>query len=141
MYCRVGLCRLGQRFSFVEYVIGGSIVKPLVRALFVEVAQVIVDSLPGLGHRVVGAPVNFFLLEAAPQALHVHVVQLAALAVHGDTHPVRLERSRERLGSKLRSLVRVGHLGRSVANNGLPAPHSQTLCERVRERTGTYQRY
>ena len=39
---------------------------PLVGAFFVEVAQVIVDFLPGLGHCLVGAPVDFFLLEAAP---------------------------------------------------------------------------
>ena len=56
MYCRVGLCRFGQRFSFVEYVVGGSAVKSLVRALFVEVAQVIGNPLPGLDHRLVGAP-------------------------------------------------------------------------------------
>ena len=48
MYCRVGLCRLGQRFSFVEYVVGSSVVKPLVGAFFVEVAQVVGDSFSGL---------------------------------------------------------------------------------------------
>ena len=72
MYCRVGLCRFGQRFSFVEYVIGRSVVKSLVRPLFVEVAQVVGNSLPGLAHRLVRAPVDFFLLEAAPEALHVY---------------------------------------------------------------------
>ena len=45
------------------------------RPLFVEVAQVVGNPLPGLGHRFVGAPVDFFLLEAAPEALHVHVVE------------------------------------------------------------------
>ena len=83
MYCRVGLYRYGQRFSFVEYVVGRSVVKSLVRPLFVEVAQVIGNPLPGLAHRLVGVPVDFFLIEAAPEALHVHVVGPAALAVRG----------------------------------------------------------
>ena len=130
MYCSTGLCRPVQRFSFERYVVGRSVVKPLVRAFFVEVAQVIGNTLPGLGHRVVGALVNFFLFKAAPQTLHVHIVQSAALAVHGDTHAVRLECTRERLRSKLRSLVRVEHLRRSVADNGLDAERG---VERVRE--------
>ena len=55
----------------------------------------------------VGAPVDFFLLEAAPQALHIHIVEPVALAVYRDAHAVRLQRSRERLGGKLRSPVSV----------------------------------
>ena len=30
VYCHAGLCRFGQRFSFVEYVVGRSVVKSLV---------------------------------------------------------------------------------------------------------------
>ena len=67
-----GYAALGSGFSFVEYVVGRSVVKSLVRPLFVEVAQVIGNPLPGLAHRLVRAPVDFFLLEAAPEALHVH---------------------------------------------------------------------
>ena len=44
-----GYAALVQRFSFVEYVVGGSVVKSLVRPLFVKVAQVIGNPLPGLG--------------------------------------------------------------------------------------------
>ena len=117
MYCCVGLCRLGQRFSFVEYVVGGSVVKSLVRPLFVEVAQVVVNSLPGLAHRLVRASVDFFLLEAAPEAFHVHIVE-EALAVHRDAHAVLLERTGERFGGKLRSLIGVEDLWRAVADNG-----------------------
>ena len=57
---------------------------------FVEVAQIPGNSLPGLAYRLVGAPVNVFLLEAAPEALHVHVVHPTALAVHRDAYAVRL---------------------------------------------------
>ena len=60
------------------------------RALFVEVAQIPGDSLPGLGNRFVRAPVDFFLLEVAPEAFHVHVVEPAAPAVHRDAYAVRL---------------------------------------------------
>ena len=46
----------------------------------VEVMQVVGNSLLGLAHRLVGVPVDFFLLEAAPEALHVHVARAASLA-------------------------------------------------------------
>ena len=71
----MGLCRFGQRFSFVEYVVGRSVVKSLVGAFLVEVTQVVGNSLPSLAHRLVRTPVDFFLLEAAPETLHVHVVE------------------------------------------------------------------
>ncbi len=74
MSCRVELCCFGQRLSFVEYVIGGLVVKSLVGTLFVEVAQVVGDPLSGLGHRLVCAPVDLFLLEAAPVALHPYTL-------------------------------------------------------------------
>ncbi len=66
-------------------------------------------------------PVDFFLLEAAPEALHVHIVQPAALAVHGDTHPVRLERSGERLLGALHKLFLLGLYPVRV--------HLETFCE------------
>ena len=66
MYFRVGLCRFDKRFSFEEYVVEGSVVKPLARAFLVEAAQVVGNSLPGLGHRLIRVPVDLFLLEAAP---------------------------------------------------------------------------
>ena len=57
-------------------------VKPLGRALFVEVVQAVGNSPLGLVHRFVCTPANFFLLEGMPEALHVHAAQPAALAVH-----------------------------------------------------------
>ena len=39
---------LRQRFSFVEYVVGRSVVKSLVRAFLVKVAQVVGNPLLGL---------------------------------------------------------------------------------------------
>ena len=81
MYCHAGLCRFEQRFAFVAYVVGNTAVKFLVGAFLVEAAQVVGNSLLGLAHRLVGVPVDIFLLEAAPWALHLHVVGPAALAV------------------------------------------------------------
>ena len=77
MYCRVGLCRFEQWLSFVEYVVGGSVVKSLVRPLFVEVAQVIGNPLPGLAHRLVRAPVAGRLLPAncfSPQSFSANLL-------------------------------------------------------------------
>ena len=86
----VRLRRYGQRFSFVEYVVGRSVVKSLVRAFLVQLVQVVGDALSGLAYGLAGEPVDCFLLGAAPQALHVHVVEPAALAVHGDAYAARL---------------------------------------------------
>ncbi len=80
----------------VEYVVGRSVAKPLVGAFLVEVAQVVGNSLPGLAYRLVGAPIDFFLLESALQTLHIHVVEPAALPVHRDTHTIRLEHTNGR---------------------------------------------
>ena len=65
------------------------VVKPLAGVFFVEAAQIPGDSLPSLAYRLVGAPVNSFLLEATPKALHVHIVYPTALAVQRDTYAVR----------------------------------------------------
>ena len=106
---------------------------------FVEVAQVVGDSLSGFGHCFVGAPVDFFLLEAAPEALHVHVVEPAALTIHRDAHAVRLERTGERLGGKLRSLVRIEDLWGAVADNGFFHRFDAKGCvHRVREPVGEH---
>ena len=57
---------------------------------FVEVAQIPADFLFGLGNCFVRAPIDFFLLEIAPEALHVRVVHPTALAVYKDAYAVRL---------------------------------------------------
>ena len=89
------------------------------RAFFVEVADVGGDPLFGLGHRLVRMPVHFLLLQAAPEALHVHVVEPATLAVHRDAHAVRLQRAGERFRRELRPLVRIENLWRAVATDRL----------------------
>ena len=86
MYCHAGLCRFGQRFSFIEYVVWGSVVKFLVRAFLVEVAQVVGNALLGLGHRLVCMSIDLLLLEAASETLHVHVARPASLAIHQDVY-------------------------------------------------------
>ena len=58
MYCPAGLRRFGQRFSFIEYVVGRSAVKPLVGAFLVEVTQVVGNAFLCLGHRLIGVPVE-----------------------------------------------------------------------------------
>ena len=44
VYCHTGLCRFGERFSLVEYVVRRSVVKPLVRAFFVKVVHLVGNS-------------------------------------------------------------------------------------------------
>ncbi len=43
VYRRVGPCPFDKRFSFVEYVVGGSVFKSLAGTLFVEAAQAAVS--------------------------------------------------------------------------------------------------
>ena len=58
MYCRVGLRRFGERLSFVEYVVGRSVVKALAWALLVKVAWVGGDPLSCLLYCLVRALVS-----------------------------------------------------------------------------------
>ena len=44
-FCHAGLCRFGERFSFIEYIVGRAVVKPLLGAFLVEVVQVVGDAL------------------------------------------------------------------------------------------------
>ena len=85
-----GYVATGSDFSFVEYVVGRSVVKSLVRAFLVQLVQVVGDALPWARLRSRSKPVDFFLLGVAPQVLHVHVVEPAALAVHGDAYAAHL---------------------------------------------------
>src|SRR6266704_2465471 len=63
----------------------------LVRALFVEEAEVPADALPRHGHAVVRMEEDLLVLERAPEPLHEHVVETAAAAVHRDPDPAGLE--------------------------------------------------
>ena len=58
MYCHTGLCCYGQRSSFIEYVVGRSVVKALAGALLVKVAQVGGDPLSRLLYCLVRALVS-----------------------------------------------------------------------------------
>ena len=55
--------------------LGRPIVKALVRAFFVEVADVVGDALSRLRWCCVRMQIDLFHLEAAPEMLHLHVVQ------------------------------------------------------------------
>ena len=70
----------------VEYAFGGTVVKYLVGAFLVELAQVVGDPHPGLSDGLVCMSIDLFLLEAVPEVLHVHVARPAFLAVHQDVY-------------------------------------------------------
>lgn len=73
---------------------------------------------PEFSGRLVGALVNVFVLHAAPQPLDNHVVDPAAFPIQADRHVVVFEDLGERISSRLRALVSVEDLGRTVACNG-----------------------
>ena len=64
VYCYAGLCRFGERFSLVEYVVGRSVIKSLMGAFLVEVAQVGRQCAFRPQPRLVCMPVDLLLLEA-----------------------------------------------------------------------------
>jgi len=61
-----------------------AVVQSLVRARLVVERHPAVDAGLRVGGAVVGVQVDFFVFQAAPQALDEHVVQAASAAVHGD---------------------------------------------------------
>ena len=54
--------------------------KVLVPAFTIVEPEIITDTQPGLGNRIVRFQIHLFVFQAAPQALHEHIVYPAALA-------------------------------------------------------------
>ena len=70
------------------------------------------DTLPRLGHVLVGFEVDLLVLETAPEPFDEDVIGKAAAAVHADGNPMGAQHAGEVVVGELAALVGVEDLGR-----------------------------
>ena len=75
-------CHLCQRFSSIIYVLGCEVVKALVRAFCVDVAEPGSDSPPASLSLPYSCRQTSPLLDAVPDAVHMHIFEPAGLTGH-----------------------------------------------------------
>ena len=111
----MGSCGLPPRF--IRFA-GREVAEARVRAFSIVILHPRADSGLAVAYRVEGIEVHALLLERAPQPLDEHVVQPAALAIHGDLNAGRLQFVRPVPAGELAALVRVEDLRLSIALQG-----------------------
>jgi hypothetical protein len=85
-------------------------VQALVPAFTIVKPEIISDTQPGLGNRVVRFQIHLFVFQAAPQTFHKHIVHTITLAVHADLDACRLDNAGESVTGKLCTLISVENI-------------------------------
>jgi len=87
------------------------------RPTLVVKSEVPLQTLAGLGHRVVGVQIHFLILDALPQPLDKDVVAPGAFAVHADLDAVLLHQVDKLGAGELAALVRIQDFWDTIVPN------------------------
>jgi hypothetical protein len=68
-------------------------------------SQIVADRTPRLCHAVIGAQINLFVFDRAPQPFNEHVVAPGTAAIHADPDQVVRQQASERYAGELAALV------------------------------------
>ena len=84
---------------------GCTIIKRLMKPVLIVKVEIVSQSTPSRGNRVIIVEIDFLILHTAPEPLNEDVVKIAASAVSTDGNLSRLKPIGKRLRSKLSALV------------------------------------
>ena len=85
----------------------------------IEPVDIAVDVGPGGADAVVDLEIHAFVLDAAPQALHEHIVAPCSTSIHRQLAAPIEDGVRELVGGELAALIGVDDLRRAMAGEGL----------------------
>ena len=74
--------------------------------------EIVSNTQPGLGNRIVGLEIHLLVFQATPQALYKHIVYPTTFAVHADLDISLLENACEGIAGKLATLRGAAGLGK-----------------------------
>ena len=94
--------------------------------------EIVSNTQPGFGNRIVGLEIYLLVFQATPQALHKHIIYPTALAVHAHLDACCLENAGKGITGKLGTLIRVEDLRVTIATDGsLQRLHTEVRIHRV----------
>ena len=108
-------CRLSPRLIRLA---GGQVAEARVRSFSIVIVHPRADAGLAVVYRVERIEVDALLLERAPQSLDEHVVQPAALAIHGDLNAGRFQLVRPVPAGELAALIGVEDRRLSITLQG-----------------------